>query len=161
MQKPSLRQLKNVSPPQPSPDIVHFTLEGLLPASHILALNVPLGTLSLLVSSPEGPRLLDEEQFTDSEICVLRPLMESYPHFCPYELLLAHFTNKNVTEAIVERCHQRLQRAQEMGTWDQEMRPVRNVLSRTRLKLHTFEVDILSILETGYILMYRSRYRRH
>jgi hypothetical protein len=39
------------------------------------------------------------------------------------------------------------------GTWDHEMRPLRNVLSRTRLKIKDFGMDILSILETGYILM--------
>ncbi len=45
------------------------------------------------------------------------------------------------------------------GIWDQEMRPVRNVLSRTRLKMRTFGFDISSILETGYILMFESRPR--
>jgi hypothetical protein len=39
------------------------------------------------------------------------------------------------------------------GTWDQEMRPVRCALSRTRLKMRTFNVDISSILSTGYILL--------
>jgi hypothetical protein len=33
------------------------------------------------------------------------------------------------------------------------MRPVRNVLSRTRLKVRSFGIEISSILETGYVLM--------
>ncbi len=59
-----------------------------------------------------------------------------------------------MTDTTVERCRQRLQEAQEAGVWDQEMRPVRNVLSRTRLKTRAFGIEISSILETGYILMY-------
>ena len=46
-----------------------------------------------------------------------------------------------------------LHEAQLEGVWDQEMRPVRNVLSRTRLKMRTFGIEIASILETGYVLM--------
>ncbi|TMD42709.1 MAG: hypothetical protein E6I90_12525, partial [Chloroflexi bacterium] len=99
-------------------------------------------------------------QFTNSEICVLKPLLESYPHFCPYEVLLANFNSGNVTEQAVDRCRERLQEAQEAGDWDQEMRPVRNVLSRTRLKMQTFGIDIFSILETGYVLMFQSRRRQ-
>ena len=40
------------------------------------------------------------------------------------------------------------------------MRPVRNVLSRTRLKTRAFGIEISSILETGYILMYVSQRRQ-
>jgi hypothetical protein len=78
--------------------------------------------------------------------------LDSYPYYCPYEVLFASFYNGDVTEMIVARCRQRLQNSLEIGTWDQEMRPVRNVLSRTRLKLRTFGVNITSILETGCIL---------
>jgi len=128
--KPPTRPLK-----QSPGDIVHFPLKGLL---------------------PQGA----EQQFTNSEICVLKPLLESYPHFCPYEVLLASFNSGNVTEQAVDRCRERLQEAQEAGVWDQEMRPVRNVLSRTRLKMQTFGIDIFSILETGYVLMFQSRRRQ-
>ncbi len=62
-----------------------------------------------------------------------------------------------VTETAVARCRERLQEAQESGVWDQEMRPVRNVLSRTRLKTRTFGIEISSILETGYILLYMTQ----
>jgi len=33
------------------------------------------------------------------------------------------------------------------------MRPLRNILSRTRLKLHELSIDVKSILETGCLLM--------
>ncbi len=141
-------------------EILHFSLQGLLPAGHILALNTTLGTLSHLAFIQDYPRMLMEQQFTTSEICVLMPLLEAHPYYCPYEVLLASFNNGRVTETAVARCRERLQDAQEAGVWDQEMRPVRNVLSRTRLKTRSFGIEISSILETGYILMYVAQRRQ-
>ncbi len=132
--------------------IRHFSLQDALPLGHTMALNIKLGTLSYISSGDEVPRLLAQQQFTASELSILLPLLDSYPYYCPYEMLYASFYNGNVTEMIVARCRQRLQNALDIGTWDQEMRPVRNVLSRTRLKLRTFGVHITSILETGCIL---------
>src|SRR2546427_12851963 len=117
-------------------------------------------TLSHIYNKIVDAHFLAEQQFPNREIFVLKPLLESYPHFCPYEVLLASFNSGNVTEQAVDRCRERLQEAQEAGDWNQEMRPVRNVLSRTRLKMQTFGIDIFSILETGYVLMFQSRRRQ-
>ncbi|HBE26495.1 MAG TPA: hypothetical protein DDW33_12510 [Ktedonobacter sp.] len=132
--------------------IRHFSLQDAFPAGHTLALNLTLGTLSYLSSVGEKPQLLAQQQFTASEMSILLPLLDSYPYYCPYEVLYASFYNGDVTDLIVAHCRQRLQMALESGTWDQEMRPVRNVLSRTRLKLRTFGLNVSSILETGCIL---------
>jgi len=155
MQKVSLRKVKApISYLQETTDeFLHFSLQGLLPAGHTLALNTTLGTLAHLVCKDNRPYMLMEQQFTTSEICVLMPLMEAYPYYCPYEVLCASFNSGRVNEAAVSRSRKRLQDAQEAGVWDQEMRPVRNVLSRTRLKTRAFGIEISSILETGYILM--------
>lgn len=162
MQKVSLRKVKTPVSylQQQNEEILHFSLQGLLPPGHTLALNTTLGTLSHLAFVQDRPQLLMEQQFTTSEICVLLPLLEAYPYYCPYEVLLASFNNGRVNETTVERSRQRLQEAQESGIWDQEMRPVRNVLSRTRLKTRTFGIEISSILETGYILMYVAERRQ-
>ena len=143
-------------------EILHFSLDDLLPEGHMLALNLSLGTLSLIANSRDNsyPYLLAEQQFTTSELCVLIPLLKSYPYYCPYEVLLASFNNGNVNEATIERSRKRLYEAQLEGIWDQEMRPVRNVLSRARLKMRAFRIEISSILETGYILMELSE-RKH
>ena len=156
MQKVSLRKVKTPMSylQESNEEILHFSLQGLLPVGHSLALNTTIGTLSHLVVKQDRPHMLMEQQFTTSEICVLMPLMESYPYYCPYEVLLASFNTGRVNETTVERCRERLLEAQEAGVWDQEMRPVRNVLSRTRLKTRAFGIEISSILETGYILMY-------
>jgi len=143
-------------------DILHFSLEDLLPEGHTLALNLPLGTLSLIANSRDNsyPYLLAEQQFTTNELCVLVPLLKYYPNYCPYEVLLASFYNGNTNETTIERSRNRLHEAQLEGVWDQEMRPVRNVLSRARLKMRSFRIEISSILETGYVLMRLSERKR-
>ncbi|MDQ6659377.1 MAG: hypothetical protein M3Z24_00250 [Chloroflexota bacterium] len=140
--------------------ILHFTLQGTLPAQYRLALNVQLGTLSCFAVSNKHPVLAVEAQFTNSELSLLLPLLKSFPHYCPYEVLFAHFYNSNVTEPIIARSRQHLHQVLERGTWEQELKPVRNVLSRTRLKLRSFGINILSILETGCILTVVGESRR-
>ena len=164
MQRISFRKVKaSVYHIQPTDDdILHFSLDDLLPDGHTMALNLSLGTLSLIANSRDNsyPYLLAEQQFTTSELCVLVPLLKLYPHYCPYEVLLASFNNGNTNEATIERSRKRLYEAQIEGIWDQEMRPVRNVLSRARLKMRAFSIEISSILETGYVLMRLSERKR-
>jgi len=138
---------------QPYEEIRHYSLDELLPPGQTLALNVLLGTLSLIANDSPYPRMVAEQQFTSSELSLLVPLLNSHPHYCPYEVLLASFNHRVITEVTVDRCRKRLHEAQLEGIWDQEMRPVRNVLSRTRLKMRSFGIEIASILETGYVLM--------
>ncbi|MGB8346637.1 MAG: hypothetical protein WCD86_17250 [Ktedonobacteraceae bacterium] len=153
----------SLAAPEPSERIVHYVLSPLLPAGHTLAFNPALGTLSLLIYEQDEPRLVAEQQFTPSEVCVLRPLLVSYPHHCPYEVLHASFNSSpdtpvvDLTDKVVARSRKRLEMALDRGTWEDEMRPVRNVLSRTRLKLNQMHIDVKSILETGCILMPRRR----
>jgi hypothetical protein len=158
MQKVSFRKAKTAVYLVKAVDeaIMHFEMPDLLPADQTLALNTRLGTLALLTSDPENvhPALLAEQQFSSSELSVLVPLLQIYPHFCPYEVLLASFNSGNTDEANVARFRLRLQEAQFAGVWDYEMRPVRNILSRTRFKLRDLGIEISSILETGYILIY-------
>ncbi len=135
-------------------DVRYFPLQNEQPEGPVLALYESLGTLSYLaLAENQQPRLLVQQQFSGSELSLLRPLLEQYPHYCPHDMLFASFYNGVVTEKTLTRARERLREATEAGLWDHEMRPVRNVLSRTRLKLKGFGVDILSILETGYILM--------
>jgi hypothetical protein len=153
MQRASLRKVKApTSYTQENEDIMHFNLNGLLPSGHTLALNITLGTLSQLFCDNDMPRLLGEQQFTTSEMYVLMPILEAHPYYCGYETLLASYSHGKVTETTVARCRELLEEAQEEGIWDQEMRPVRNVLSRARLKMHSFGIDIISVHETGYML---------
>lgn len=131
---------------------LHFSLLDSLPAGHTLVINRTLGTLSCIAVEGDRARLLGQQQFTASELSILLPLLESFPYYCPYEELFAHFYHNTVTEQTIARTREHLQQAYEEGSWDQEMRSVRNMLSRARLKARTLGLDVASILETGYIL---------
>lgn len=158
MQRP-LRRVKTPlsEQPQNNEEMLHFSLQGLLPPGHTLALNTTLGTLSDIFVSQDRPQMTVQQQFANSEISVLLPLLKAYPYYCPYETLFASFTYGKVTESTIERCRQHLHEALLEGVWDQEMRAMRNVLSRTRFKTRAFGIEISAILETGYILIYRGR----
>ena len=126
--------------------ISHFSLHGLLPAGQTLALNIETRTLSLL---SDGPQLIMVQQLSANEMYLIMPILESFPHYCPYELLLSHISSNTVTEASTARWRQRLQEAQGCGRWQQELRPVRRALSSLRSKLHHFGLGISNIRERG------------
>lgn len=126
--------------------ISHFTLPGLLADGRILALNVDTHTLLLL---SDGPRLVLDEQLSANEMHILLPLLESFPLYSPYEVLLSSLEAESVTAAGIARCRQRLQEAQTLGTWPQELRPLRRALSSLRQKLHPFALEISTIREQG------------
>jgi len=152
------RELKREETPLPEPSadvtMLHFTLSGLVPVGQTLALNLSLGTVVLLALREQGPLLVAEQQFTPSEVCLLRPLLETFPHYCPYEHLLASFISTTVTEQAIEQCRVRLRHVEETPEWDVTLRPVRNVLSRVRLKLRgNLGIDIRSLLQLGYVLI--------
>src|SRR5216683_2611910 len=161
MQRLAVRRETATNQLDTEPQILYFNLRDALPEGHTLALNVRLGTLSYLhTAEGKWPRMLVQQQFTNSELSLLRPLLGHYPHYCPHEVMFANFYNGTVTEKTIARARERLQEALDYGTWDHEMRPVRNVLSRTRLKLKDFGLDVLSILETGYMMMLTEEKRR-
>jgi hypothetical protein len=91
-----------------------------------------------------------EQLFSTTEVSLLLPLLEQYPHYCPYEVLWASF-HGSTSEIAIVRARNRLQRAREEGYWDEEMRPLRIMLSRARLKLQEMGPDIVSLFETGYL----------
>ena len=128
---------------------VHVTLEGLMPGH--FALDIPSGVLAHLTCEEGKPYLREVQVFTPSELTLLKPLLEEYPNYCPYEVLLASFGG-STSDVAITRARQQFYQALEKGTVETLMRPVRNVLSRTRLKLHAFGIDIVSMLETGCML---------
>lgn len=126
--------------------IVHFSMPGLLQEDFILALGLETRTLSLL---KQDPVILHQVQFSDTELLVIRPILETFPHYCPYEVLLASVLTPVVTPASISQCRLRLQNAQNNGTWAQELRPIRRALSSLRGKLHGFNLEISTVRERG------------
>ncbi len=138
------------------PVIRHYRLEALLPAGQCLALQYPLGVLALFEQTTEGSQMRAVQQFTPSELLVLVPMLSWYPEFTPYENLLAHFeTGKlQLSDEVIGTYRRRINQALDGSgpTFEFLLRPVRNVISRTRLKLHALDLDVVSLLETGYRL---------
>jgi hypothetical protein len=131
-------------------NISHVFLPDLLSSGQTLALNLETRTLSLLT---DGPLLILERQFSANEIRVFVPIVETYPHYCPYEVLLAHLYSKSVSTATVAHCRQRLQEAEARGIRQQELRPIRRALSSLRTKLRYFDLGISNVREMGCSLI--------
>ncbi len=127
-----------------------YTLPNLLPEGHVLVLNThpySLSTFVLTELSGEVHGLVAQEVLTELEMYVLIALLESYPQYCPYEVLRAAITDEVVNHARVT-----VHRAVEHKTLNRSMKPIRNILSRCRAKVQVFGIDIRSIHAEGYIL---------
>ncbi len=127
-----------------------FSLPALLPEGHVLVLNMHSYSLSTFVVSQlsaDVHGLVAQEVLTEHEMYVLVALLESYPQYCPYEILHAAITDEALNNARAA-----VYQATDEKTLNQSMKPVRNILSRCRAKLRTFGIDIHSIHGEGYIL---------
>ncbi len=127
-----------------------FKLPGVLPEGHVLVLNThpySLSTFVLTQLSADVHGLVAQEVLTELEMYMLVALLEAYPHYGPYEVLRAA-----ITDEVLNHARASVHRAVEYRTLDRSMKPIRNILSRCRAKLHTFGIDIRSIHGEGYIL---------
>jgi hypothetical protein len=132
--------------------IRHYTLPELLPEGMVIAIHLDLGTLTSMVIEKGMPKKIAESMITVTELRVILPLFESFPYYCPHEVLYAAFSSGKVTEKSVTAARLYLQEAQENDLWNQEIRSVRNAISRVRFKLHPLGLDIGALLSRGYIL---------
>ncbi len=127
-----------------------FPLPKVLPVEHVLVLNThpySLSTFVLTQLSREAHGLVAQEVLTELEMYVLLALLEAYPQYCPYEVLRAA-----VTDEVLSHARTTVHRAIEHKTLNRSMKPIRNILSRCRAKLHVFGIDIHAVHAAGYIL---------
>jgi hypothetical protein len=131
-----------------------YLLKGLIPEGTVLVANPEAFQLDLLTIDADGlPDSIGSCTLTPSEWRVSIALIAAWDNYCPYEVVYANFNWGTYTEETLKRARKTLERAMDNGTWDGEMRPVRNVLSRSRLKFQVaFGFTITSILEVGYTL---------
>ena len=92
--------------------------------------------------------IIEQQQFTEAEWYLFREVLAAYPYYCPFANLLSAQTSWSL-----ERSQKAVNRAIDEGDIDALMRPVRNTLSRVRIKLRFFGLDARSVIETGYMLM--------
>jgi hypothetical protein len=143
--------------------IQYYMLEGLFPTTHIFALNLALGTFLHLYWEEQlpYPLILGEEQLTERERDLLRPLLAQYPQFAPYEIIHASFHEgyDRLSEQLIAQAQARLETLREEKLWDVDMRPIRNVMARLRLKVRELGLDTVNMLETGYMLIKNPKWR--
>jgi len=109
----------------------------------VLILNTEKGILTRLAEQ----EIIEQQLLSDIEMYVIVELLENYPEYCPFEVLLSAHTN-----VALDKCRQQVLWALDEGTIDVVMRPVRNTVSRCRVKLRPFGIGITALLETGYTL---------
>ncbi len=149
-------RLRTAFPSTQEESFQEFALEELFPPTHRFALNGRLGTLLHLSQEPDTPYpvLVGEQQFMERELDLVLPLLTHYPTYAPIEVLYASFNGgfRHLHEQAITNARARLYEVLEEGTWDQELPPMRNVMSRVRFKLRQLGLNTVSMLETGYRL---------
>jgi len=123
--------------------LLRLPLAGLLPAQHTLVVDPVMHTAGLLFQPTEGEaRIIVQRHFSPNGMCVLLPLLQAYPHYCPYEMLLASLYPQSLDDA----------RRQLRENWDLAIRPVRRAIGSIIAGLRAFGLTVRSIRGTGYLL---------
>ena len=124
-------------------------LQDLLPRTYKLELNAKTRMVSLL--SADTPHIIAQQRFTKNEWSILIVLFMSYPHYAPYEMLLASVTSLSPAD-----CRKRIQKAQLSGSQElkRELKPVYRAVSGVRIKLSDLSpsLKVSLIRDLGYAL---------
>jgi len=158
-----MMQSQEQSTPETQESIQYYGLEGLFPPTHRFVLNLAFLTFLHLYWQEQlpYPLVLGEQQLTERECDLLRPRLSHYPQFAPYEILHASYFEGygRLSEPLIAQAGARLDLLREEKLWDAQMRPMRNVMARLRLKLRELGLDIVNMLETGYMLIKNPKWR--
>ena len=128
---------------KPEEEEIHLALPELLPPNHTLVVNPVKRIVVLLYDEPDGgASSVKEQNISPSGIRILIPLLQAYPHSCPYEILLTH-----LYPMPVEAVRKQLQEARETT-----MRPLRRAISTIRADLHPFGLKVTSLRNSAYTL---------
>ncbi len=129
--------------------VTESVLQSLVSTDYTLVLNAQSQMLTLLNTHP--PFILTHQHFTKNEWSVLLVLLASYPHYAPYEILLASLTSLSSND-----CRERVQQAQHLGQkmLKRELKPIYRALSGIRVKLNDLypHLKVSHIRDTGYVL---------
>jgi hypothetical protein len=128
-------------------------MQRMLPDDQIIIANAALRILSLIRRLPQPPRqtlspLLAQELFTPIEWHVLLVLLHAYPQAISREAVYAA-----LHDLAPEYSRQQLDTARDQGYFHEELRSVRNVISRLRQKVAPFALGIVFEQDQGYRLL--------
>ena len=118
-----------------------------------LVVHPALQVVSLLSVEAGTARMLAQVQCSASGIDVLLPLLESYPHYCPYEVLVSHL----FPLLTVEHCRKMILEA-EGAEREVLLTPLRRAIGSLSPGLHLLGLEACSLRNIGYMLKkYTSR----
>ena len=122
---------------------LHFSIPGLLEHDQTLVVNLALRTAILFCHQPASEiRLVKQQKFTPHGIRALLPLLQAYPHYCPYEVMLA-----SLFPLPLEEGHKHRDDAGE-----KKIRALRRAIGSIQEGLRPFGLKVSSVLGSGYVL---------
>lgn len=127
-------------------------LDDFMPHGYTFFFNTTLLILSVTYAEGGEGRNYDQAQFTGIETALLQELVKWHPDYTPDENMVAAFRNPSYTDDDIAAIREELEDAMDRGLYDTMLRALRNVLSRIRLKLRPFGIEIGRVHETGYQL---------
>jgi len=125
-------------------DLLYFSLPSLLADRQTLVVNPAMRTAMLFWKDSEGGiHILSQQQFSPNGMRVLVPLLQAYPEYCPYDILLL-----SLFPLPLEAIHTLL--AEDGET---TIRPVRRAMSSILAPLRAFGLSVTSVRGAGYLLI--------
>ena len=130
--------------------LLRLTLERLLATNQTLVVNPSIRTVTLISSSVDGEaEIIAQQQFSPNGMRVLIPLLQAYPDYCPYEVLLASLCSFSLDEA----------RRQLQNMWVIAIRQVRRAINSLKAGLAALGLRVRTILHAGYLVEALSKKR--
>ena len=124
-------------------NLLHFALEGLLSPDQTLVVNPATRTAMLFSQLPtQTIRLEAQQNLSPNSVYVLLPLLTAYPHYCPYDTILAHLFAISLEDA----------RRLLLDNWEVGIRPIRRAISTLSARLRVFGLCIRNIRGVGYLI---------
>ena len=124
-------------------ELLHLTLDGLLPPDHTLIVNPAMRSATLLSHAPDDDaHIVAQQHFSPNGMRVLIPLLQAYPQYCPYEVLLARLFLLTPDDA----------RRQLQEAWDMAIRPVRRAIGGLVAGLRAIGLRVRNIRGAGYLV---------
>ncbi len=122
--------------------LLHFSLPGLLPDDSTLMVNPAKRTVILLYNEAGGRARVVTQQFSPNGMRILVPLLQAYPDYCPYDVLLT-----SLFPLSLEEGRKHLQEG-----WAATIRPVRRAIGSVMAGLGVFGLKAYSVRGLGYVL---------
>jgi len=123
--------------------LLYFSLPGLLKDNQTLMVNPARRSVTLFWNDADGGvRVATQQQFTPNGMRVLLPLLQAYPSFCSYDVLLASLFP--------------LSRKEGPGllrtSWEPSIRPLRRAIGSMLPGLSACGITVYSLRGLGYQL---------